>query len=38
MAAAGHCENLVINDFDSDIDASPALSEGKLYIRTRNGL
>jgi hypothetical protein len=27
-----------LNDFDSDIYATPAISEGKVYIRTQNAL
>ena len=38
LRAAGEWEILAINDFDSDIYATPAVSEGKMYIRTRNAL
>ena len=38
LHAAGDWEILAINDFDSDIYATPAISEGKMYIRTRNAL
>lgn len=38
LRAAGDWEILAINDFDADIYATPAVSEGKLYIRTRNAL
>ena len=38
LRAAGDWEILAVNDFDSDIFATPAISEGKMYIRTRNGL
>jgi outer membrane protein assembly factor BamB len=38
LRAAGDWEILAINDFDSDIYATPAISEGKMYIRTRNAL
>src|SRR6185503_10034752 len=38
LRAAGDWEILAINDFDSDIYATPAVSEGKMYIRTRNAL
>jgi hypothetical protein len=36
--AAGDWEILAINEFDEDIYATPAISEGKLYIRTWNAL
>jgi outer membrane protein assembly factor BamB len=38
LRAAGDWEILAINDFDSDIYATPALSEGTMYIRTRDAL
>jgi outer membrane protein assembly factor BamB len=38
LRAAGDWEILAINDFDSDIYATPALDEGKMYIRTRDAL
>jgi outer membrane protein assembly factor BamB len=38
MRATGDWEILAINDFDSDIYATPAISEGKMYIRTANAL
>lgn len=38
LRAAGDWEILAINDFDSDIFATPAVSEGKMYIRTRDAL
>jgi outer membrane protein assembly factor BamB len=38
LRAAGDWEILAINEFDSDIYATPALSEGVMYIRTRNAL
>ena len=38
LRAAGEWEVLAINEFDSDIYATPAVSEGKMYIRTRNAL
>ena len=38
LRAAGDWEILAINDFDADIFATPAISEGKMYIRTRNAL
>lgn len=38
LRAAGEWEILAVNDFDSEIYATPAVSEGKLYIRTRNAL
>jgi outer membrane protein assembly factor BamB len=38
LRAAGHWEILTINDFESDIYATPAMEAGRLYIRTRNAL
>ena len=38
LRAAGNWEILAINEFDSDIYATPAISEGKMYIRTQNAL
>lgn len=38
LRAAGEWEVLAINDFDSDIYATPAISEGRMYIRTRDVL
>ncbi|HUG80239.1 MAG TPA: PQQ-binding-like beta-propeller repeat protein [Bryobacterales bacterium] len=38
LSAAGDWEILAVNDFESDIYATPAISEGKMYIRTRNAL
>jgi outer membrane protein assembly factor BamB len=38
LRAAGDWEILAINEFDSDIYATPAISEGKMYIRTQNAL
>ena len=38
LRAAGDWEILAINSFDSDIYATPAVSEGTLYIRTREAL
>ena len=38
LRAAGDWEILAINEFDSDIYATPAVSEGRMYIRTRNAL
>jgi outer membrane protein assembly factor BamB len=38
LRAAGDWEILAINEFDSDIYATPAISEGKMYIRTSNAL
>jgi len=38
LRAAGDWEILAINDFDSDIYATPAIGEGRMYIRTRNAL
>jgi outer membrane protein assembly factor BamB len=38
LRAAGEWEILAINEFDSDIYATPAISESKMYIRTSNAL
>src|SRR5262249_37784399 len=38
LRAAGDWEILAINDFDSDIYATPAVSEDRMYIRTRDAL
>ena len=38
LRAAGDWEVLAINEFDSDIFATPAIGEGKLYIRTQDAL
>ena len=38
LRAAGDWEILAINDFDSDIYATPAISDDKMYIRTRDAL
>ena len=38
LRAAGDWEILAINDFESEIYATPAISEDKMYIRTRNAL
>ncbi len=38
LRAAGDWEILAINDFESDIYATPAISEGVMYIRTREAL
>ncbi len=38
LRAAGDWEILAINDFDSGIYATPAMSDGKMYIRTQNAL
>ena len=38
VRAAGDWEMLAINEFDSDIYATPAVSGGQMYIRTRNAL
>ncbi|MBI4903936.1 MAG: PQQ-binding-like beta-propeller repeat protein [Acidobacteria bacterium] len=38
LRAAGDWEILAINDFESGIFATPAIAEGRLYIRTRNAL
>src|SRR6185295_17185269 len=38
LRAAGDSEILALNEFASDIYATPAISEGKMYIRTRKVL
>ena len=38
LRAAGDWEILAINEFDSEIDATPAIAENVMYIRTRNAL
>lgn len=35
---AGAWEILAVNNFDEDIYATPALSEGTMYLRTRRAL
>lgn len=38
LRAAGDWEVLAINEFDSDIYATPAIGERRMYIRTQNAL
>jgi outer membrane protein assembly factor BamB len=38
LRAAGDWEILAINPFDADIYATPAVSEGRMYIRTADAL
>jgi outer membrane protein assembly factor BamB len=38
LRAAGDWEILSVNQFDADIYATPAVTEGRMYIRTRNAL
>ena len=38
LRAAGEWEILAINDFDSEIYATPAIADNRLYIRTSNAL
>jgi outer membrane protein assembly factor BamB len=38
LRAAGDWEILAINDFDSDIYATPAVSGGQMYIRTQSAI
>jgi hypothetical protein len=42
VAVRPRCEaripDLAINEFDADIYATPAISEGGMYIRTQNAL
>lgn len=38
LKAAGDWEVLAVNDFESEIYATPAVSEGRMYVRTRDAL
>lgn len=38
LSAQGEWEILAIHDFDADIYATPAVSEGRLYLRTKTTL
>jgi hypothetical protein len=38
LRAGGAWEILAVNDFDSDIYATPAVAEGKMYVRTKDAL
>ena len=38
LRAAGDWQTLAINEFDADIYATPAMTRGRMYIRTRNAL
>jgi outer membrane protein assembly factor BamB len=38
LRASGDWEILAINDFDSDIYATPAVSGGQIYIRTQSAI
>ena len=38
LRAAGDWEVVAVNDFDSDIYATPAIGEGRMYIRTWDAL
>jgi outer membrane protein assembly factor BamB len=38
LRASGDWEILAINEFDSEIDATPAIAENEMYIRTRSAL
>lgn len=38
LRAAGEWEVLAINEFDADIYATPAIGDGKMYLRTQNAL
>jgi len=38
LSAAGDWEILAVNDFGSDIYATPSINEDKMYIRTQNAL
>jgi hypothetical protein len=38
LRASGDWEILAINPFDADIYATPAVSEGRMYVRTAEAL
>jgi outer membrane protein assembly factor BamB len=38
LKAGGEWEILAVNDFDADIYATPALSDDRMFIRTRNAM
>jgi outer membrane protein assembly factor BamB len=38
LRAAGDWEILAINEFDADIYATPAISDGRMYLRTANAI
>jgi outer membrane protein assembly factor BamB len=38
LRAAGDWEILAVNEFDSEIDATPAIAGSVMYVRTRNAL
>jgi outer membrane protein assembly factor BamB len=38
LAAGGGLEPMVVNDLGDDIYATPAISDGKIYLRTRGWL
>ena len=38
LTAAGDWDILAVNDFDSEIYATPAIDAGRMYIRTRDAL
>ena len=38
LAPGGSLEPLVVNDLDDDIYATPAISDGRIYLRTRGWL
>ncbi|MEZ5366001.1 MAG: PQQ-binding-like beta-propeller repeat protein [Bryobacterales bacterium] len=38
LSAKGEWEILAVNDFGSDIFATPAVSEGRMYVRTKDAL
>ena len=38
LASGGHLEPIVVNDLHDDIYATPAISDGKIYLRTRGWL
>src|SRR5262249_37399359 len=38
LKAGGQWEVLAVNDIDDEVNATPALSDGRLYVRTRGAL
>ena len=38
LPADGRLEPLVVNDLQDDIYATPAISDGRIYVRTRGTL
>nr|MBA2527685.1 serine/threonine protein kinase [Pyrinomonadaceae bacterium] len=38
LKAAGDWEVLKVNELDDEVFATPAIADGRIYIRHRNGL